>query len=438
MRVLFTVSDWPAHYFPMVPLGWALQAAGHEVRVACAPSQARTLERAGLTPVPVLGDLDMVFLTRFKNLTDIKAGTWRYRELPGLHPDTGEELASLDGFDFTGYAQECKRRIAAETGKGLAGVLEFARAWRPGLVVHDRLSMEGIFAARALGVPHVAHLWGPVGTREDDPELHPLPVDYTRAFPRHGLPEMGPGLVEYVIDPCPPGLTPPTAATRLPVRYVPYNGPGAMEPWALEAPERPRVCVLWSNSVSRSYGAASYLVPRVVRALAGQDLDIVLPVHPDDVAALGELPANVRVVEQFPLHLLLPTCDAMVHHGGAGSVMTAATAGVPQLALTFGPEQDADGARLAATGAGRHLTGDRATPELIRSAVAALLSDPAHRAAARRLRAGNEARPAPDRLVPVLEHLAATGRLPADTAPEPGAAAPSARAAAVTAASAAL
>ncbi|MBL1106868.1 DUF1205 domain-containing protein [Streptomyces sp. 5-8] len=427
MRVLFTVSDWPTHYFPMVPLGWALQAAGQEVRVACAPSQARTLERAGLTPVPVLGDLDMVFLSRFKNLTDIKAGTWRYPGLPGLHPDTGEELESLDGFDFAGYAQECKRRIAGETGKGLAGVLAFARAWQPDLVVHDRHSMDGIFAARALGVPHVAHLWGPVGTEEDDPELHPLPVDYTRAFPRHGLPEMGPGLVEYVIDPCPPSLAPPTGATRLPVRYVPYNGPGAMAPWALEPPARPRVCVLWSNSVGRTYGTASYLVPRVVGALAGQDLDIVLPVHPDDVATLGELPDNVRVVEQFPLHLLLPTCDAIVHHGGAGCVMTAAAAGVPQLALTFGPEQDADGSRLAATGAGRHVTGDRATPELIRSAVTALLSDPSYRAAAARLRTENGARPAPDRLVPVLEHLASTGRLPATPA-APHTASPSAAA----------
>ncbi|SEB30878.1 UDP:flavonoid glycosyltransferase YjiC, YdhE family [Streptomyces misionensis] len=423
MRVLFTVSDWPAHYFPMVPLGWALQAAGHEVRVACAPSQVTAVSGAGLSAVPVLGDLDMVFLARFQNLTDIRAGTWRYPELPGLHPDTGEELAGLDGFDFETYATECRRRIARETATGVAGVLELVRSWRPDLVVHDRLSMEGVLAARALGVPHVAHLWGPVGTAESDPRLHPLPVDYTRAFPRNGLPEMGPELIEYVIDPCPPSLAPPTRATRLPVRYVPYNGPGAMEPWALEPPARPRVCVLWSNSVSTSYGAGSYLAPRVVRALAGLDVEVVVPVHPDDAARLGELPPNVRTVERFPLHLLLPSCAAIVHHGGAGTVMTAAAAGVPQLALTFGPEQDADGGRLAATGAGLHITGDRATEAAVRGAVAALLGGPTHRAAAGRLAGENAARPVPADLVGPLERLAATGELPEPAATGPAAAA---------------
>ena len=416
MRVLFTVSDWPSHYFPMVPLGWALQAAGHEVRVVCAPSQAPFVGNTGLTPVPVLGDLDMVFLTRFKNLGDIKAGTWPYPDLPGLHPDSGEELASLDGFDFAGYALECRRRIARETTTGMAGVLDFARAWRPDLVVHDRLSLEGVLAGRALGVPHVAHLWGPVGTDEDDTEVHPLPVDYTRAFPRHGLPDMGPELIEYAIDPCPPSLEPPTAATRLPVRYVPYNGPGAMTPWALEEPRRPRVCVLWSNSVSTSYGQRAYLAPRVVGALAGLDAEVVLPAHPDDMPSLGELPSNVTVVEQFPLHLLLPGCAAIVHHGGSGVTMTAVAAGVPQVALTFGPELDANGVRLAATGAGVHLTGDRADAEAVRSAVTAVLSDPSYRGAARRLREENDARPAPGELVPLLERLASNGRLAADEA----------------------
>lgn len=409
MRVLFTVSDWPAHYFPMMPLGWALRAAGHEVLVVCASSQAAAVGNAGLTPVPVLGDLDMVFLIRFKNLNDIKAGRWRYPGLPGLHPGTGEELASLDGFDFDEYTLRCRRTIAAETETGVTGALAFAREWRPDLVVHDRLSMEGVLAARALGVPHVAHLWGPVGTEESDPELHPLPVDHTRAFARNGLPPMGPELIDHVIDPCPPCLEPPTSAQRIPVRYVPYNGTGAMATWAVEPPERPRVCVMWSNSVSSSYGAGSYLVPRVVDALAGLDVELVLPVHPTDVAGLGDLPDNVRVVEQFPLDLLLPTCDAIVHHGGAGSVMTAVARGVPQLALTFGPEQDADGARLAATGAGLHLTGDRADEDAIRTAVAALLGDPAHREAARRLREENAARPVPADLVPVLERLARTG-----------------------------
>jgi hypothetical protein len=355
----------------------------------------------------------MVFLARFGNLTLIREGRWPYPGLPGLHPDTGEELATLEGFDFDAYADECKRRIVRETGRSNTGALEFARAWRPDLVVHDRLSLDGMLVAGVLGVPAVSHLWGPVGTDESDPVLWPLPVDYTRSFQRHGLAPMGPEHVRYVIDPCPAGMLPPVHGTRLPVRYVPYNGPGAMGTWALDEPLRPRVCVLWSDSVSRSYGAGSYLVPQVLAALAEEDVEVVLPGHPEDLALVGDLPANVTVVGRFPLHLLLPTCSALVHHGGAGSMMTAAVAGVPQLTLTFGPEQDADGARLAGTGAGLHLTGDQADPAAIRRAVRELLDVPSHREAANRLCAQTGQRPTPAELVPVLEALAANGELTA-------------------------
>src|SRR4051812_34880722 len=53
MRVLFTTWDWAGHFFPMVPLGWALRAAGHEVLVATDPGFAPTVTGAGLPALPV-------------------------------------------------------------------------------------------------------------------------------------------------------------------------------------------------------------------------------------------------------------------------------------------------------------------------------------------------------------------------------------------------
>jgi UDP:flavonoid glycosyltransferase YjiC (YdhE family) len=35
----------------------------------------------------------------------------------------------------------------------------------------------------------------------------------------------------------------------------------------------------------------------------------------------------------MPLHVLLPTCSAIVHQGGIGGVLTAVVAGVPQLVI---------------------------------------------------------------------------------------------------------
>ena len=56
---------------PMVPLAWALRAAGHDVRVAVQPSFAATVTSAGLTAVPVGRD----------------RSTWR---LAGMFPEETE------------------------------------------------------------------------------------------------------------------------------------------------------------------------------------------------------------------------------------------------------------------------------------------------------------------------------------------------------------
>jgi UDP:flavonoid glycosyltransferase YjiC (YdhE family) len=404
MRVLVSVSGWPAHYFPMVPLGWALRAAGHEVQVACPASQAAAVQGAGLSPVPILGDLDMAYLLRFSNLWAASEGNWPYSWAP-IHPETGEAV-DLASFDMDAFIQKAKRHIALQSKAGFEAALEFAAAFRPDLVLHDRMSAEGLLAAKVQGVPAVAHLWGPVGTAETDPELYPLPVDYTRAFPRHDAGTLDADAISHVIDPSPAQIAPPVRGQRLGIRYVPYNGPGAAPATLPPAGDRPRVCVVWSNSMSAMYGAGAYLVPTIIEALAGLDAEVILPVHADDAGALGDLPPNVTVLGQTPLHLLLPGCTAVVHHGGAGCAMTALDAGLPQLALTFGAEQDAIGRRIAATGAGRHFPGHRATASQIQAAVQDLIATPEPAAVAARLAGENQARPTPAQVTAELEELA--------------------------------
>lgn len=404
MRVLCTVSGWPAHYFPMVPLGWALRAAGHEVLVACPPSQAGAVRRAGLPAAGVLGELDMAYLSRFANLWSAQAGTWPY-PWPPLHPESGDPV-ELASFDAAGYIDTAKRHIAAQSKAGFEAAIGLAAGWRPDLVLHDRLSADGLLAAKVTGRPAVAHLWGPVGTDETEPDLYPLPVDYTRAFPRYGAGTLDAEAISHVIDPCPDPLSPPVRGTRIPVRYLPYNGPGS-PPQPPAGRGRPRVCVIWSNSMSRMYGTGAYLVPQIVAALAPMDVDVLLPVHPDDIDALGPLPPQVQLLGQAPLHLVLPGCAAVVHHGGAGCAMTALQAAVPQLMLAFGAEQQAIGRRFAATGAARYLPGHQATAAQIQDAVTDLLTAGGYRDAARELARANQARPSPADVVGVLEDLAA-------------------------------
>src|SRR5204862_7509859 len=114
-----------------------------------------------------------------------------------------------------------------------------------------------------------------------------------------------------------------------------------------------------------------------------------------------------------PLGLVVRRCDGLVQQGGECTAVTAAAAGVPQLAISRKPAAEVAPGRLVAVGAGIHLRyqelqDNPASAEVIRDAVARLLADPAYRQAATRLRAEIESQPTPADLVPALTALART------------------------------
>jgi len=118
----------------------------------------------------------------------------------------------------------------------------------------------------------------------------------------------------------------------------------------------------------------------------------------------------VRLLGRYPLDRLLWHADVVVHHGGAGCVMTAVAAGVPQLALPFGPEQESIARRVEAAGAGRVVPGPVADVETVRDALAWLVDDFASVAAARDLAVAHAAAPGPAELVGSLVDLVAARR----------------------------
>nr|WP_189999873.1 nucleotide disphospho-sugar-binding domain-containing protein [Streptomyces rubradiris] len=198
-----------------------------------------------------------------------------------------------------------------------------------------------------------------------------------------------------------------TTAPRLPVRYVPYNAPGALPAWLIEPPTRPRVCITWGISTVRMIGdAVTGPLSRVVEAVSALGVDVVLAVSAATRAALGTVPDGVRVAESLPLHLLLPSCRAIVHQGGVGTALTAGVYAVPQLTVTQFSDQMAVGDVLAAGGAGRHLLHDEATVERITSHVLGLLDDQECLQAAKLLQREIVSQPAPAALVPRLVQLA--------------------------------
>ncbi|MFD7506302.1 glycosyltransferase [Streptomyces sp. NPDC059850] len=357
--------------------------------------------------------MDMTVRGRLHNFRMAEFGAWPFSELP-LHPLTGEPLQSLDEFDMNAWSRENHDWAIGVVARSSDAAVEFARWWLPDLVVHDIMSFEGPLIGKVLDIPAILQLWGPVGPDDDVPGAPPgasfVPMDPSGAFPRYGVGQMGPHVYEHVIDPSPISARPPLKAERLSIRHVPYNGPGARLPQGERGSAGPpRVCVVWGTSVSGIYGPISFAVPRIVDALAGLGAEVLVLLAGADRKRMERavtLPPGVRLMERTPLHLLMPSCDVVIHHGGAGCAMTALTAGVPQLAISTGLDQEVIAGRIATAGAARSLSNAQADEEAIRTAVTSLLTDPAHSSAARRLRDEMESLPTPAALVSSLSALA--------------------------------
>jgi len=410
VRVLFNCHPDAQHLYPLVPLAWAVRAAGHEVRIAAGPASVDTIVHTGLPAVPVGPELPPPTSKDDADTLTVLA----HRQFP---PDWPLHTELLDDGHRT-VLELLGRRSAAFAEYSVDELVSYARFWRPDIVVHDTGAFAGAVAAAALGVPNVRFLTG-VGLRPMEARVgstEPTP-EYAALFERRGLPvRMPPSLT---IDPSPPSLRIPVPQPWREVRYVPYNGAGVEPSWLGRDPGRPRICVTSGLSLARvvrRIGPPALEPFRLaIAALSTLDVEVVLTTTSNQLEVIGDLlgglPRNVRAVASLPLNLLLPHCVLIVHQAGDGTALTASAAGIAQLALTRKPDPALTGGRLAAAGVGIHLRyqdleQDPEAGEVIRSAAEKLLGNPAYTEAAVRLRAEIEDQPAPAALVPELEALA--------------------------------
>ncbi|MEJ3653047.1 nucleotide disphospho-sugar-binding domain-containing protein [Actinomycetes bacterium KLBMP 9759] len=395
MKVLVVTWGWRSHLYPLVPLAWALRSAGHDVVVAGPPDLVGAITDAGLPAVPVGGLLDFA---------EVAAGqVGPVADGPSVE---GADRGGVDGLPPTITADGVAFRYAAAM---LPELVDFGRFHRPDLVLHEPGNLAAAVAAAALRVPSVRLLWGPDhGTRlrlDVDAVLGPLVggLGLGRALDPADVALDG----TLTLDPCPPPMQVPLPVTTLPIRFVPYNGTAVLPGWLRRPSQRPLVCLTRGTLMAAMGLDTRFDLVGAVRALAELDVTVVLALSGVDLTGVA-LPADVRVCTgALALHLLLPRCAAVVHQGGAGTTMTAAACGVPQLVVPAVADQHFNAERVVRTGAGTALPVERAGPGAVRDAVAALLADPGRQAMASELRRRSDARPAPSATVPHLEQLAA-------------------------------
>lgn len=382
MRVLMMVHPTPTHLLPTAPLAWALRAAGHDPVHLVLPNVLPTALSAGLSAVAVGEPFD-------------EAAFLRARLPPGTSPVAA--LGRPDGLFWKAVALTQVQRARDTVADYTEAALELA----PDLVVADPMELAGRLVAARLGVPLVRHRFGldPLtGTFEE------TATGKLRVMCRQlGLDERA-SQAQLILDPCPPRLQDRAARAGLSYRYVPYNGPGSAPGWLRRRGERRRICITM-GTLAQNFGVAPLLETVVSEAAGLGEVEVLLAARGAD-ERLAALP-GVRLVTGSPLHQFLDTCDLVVHHGGAGSTLTSACAGVPQLVLPQQGDQYGNADRILDSGAGSMIAGpEQLDRPRLRAALSELLGEPSYRRAAGALRLHVQAQPPPAAVVGVLERLA--------------------------------
>jgi UDP:flavonoid glycosyltransferase YjiC (YdhE family) len=372
MRILFAFVGGRGHLEPLVPIARAAASAGHTVAFAAPPSLVSTVETLGFEAFAVGPD----------------AAHSPSRRIPLREVDPERE------------EREFRDRFVARGARIRAtGAIELGRDWQPDLVVCEETELGTTVAAERLGLPYATVLVTAAGSFVRA-EVVAEPLNDLRA--EHGLGpdrDLAAPSRYLVLCPFPPSFRDPA-----------YPLPATAHSIRLHTPEPARS--VGSPVVYFTLGTvfnleSGDLFERVLAGMSELPIEVVATVGPQiDPDELGPLPGNARVERYVPHGAVLPRCSAVVSHGGSGTVVAALAYGRPQVVLPMGADQPLNAARCEELGVGVVLDAVTAGPEALREAVSVVLSDPAYRSAAERVRDEIAALPDAAHAVTLLEQLA--------------------------------
>ncbi|MBI3366893.1 MAG: glycosyl transferase family 1 [Burkholderiales bacterium] len=385
MRILFFAEAVTlAHVARPLALAGALTPGRHEIVIACHPRYAAFADAGPWRRV----DLNSIAPAQFTQALARGAPVF---DLPTLQAYVAEDRALIAQHRPDVVVGDF--RLSLSVSARLAGVPYIAISnayWCPGYA--GGYALPVLPMTRFMPVALASLLFNIA--RPLAFALHCRPLNRLRR--QHGLPGFGNDLrraytdADHVLiadDPSLYRVDGPTAMQTA-IGSLAWSPPIAPPPWWNEpAPaDTPDVYVTLGSSGPRAMLAAALraLAPLPVRVIASSA----------GAAAPTDLPPNARIAPYLPGDAAAARSRLVICNGGSLTVQQALAVGVPVLGLASNMDQFLNMAPIVAAGAGLTLRADRATPASIRSASQALLSHPAHAAAARALQARMQPDPA--------------------------------------------
>lgn len=356
MKILFCAVSGLGHINPLLPLADACTARGHEVAFATAPDMTDHLERHG-------------YHLHAAGPTDAERSALA-AELRG--DDAGAGIAFAFGVLFS--------QIHAP--RMLPDLLRVMDEFRPALLVCESAELATPLAGTLRGAPWLHHSYGVLRPAR---AWELATASLARLWAEHGLqvPERAGMFDGEYVDVCPPALQTDEIASvprRRSLRIV--DAPAGPR----RLPSRPHVLVTFGTVFNRQQALVD-----VVGTISALPIDATVTLGPG--ASLPKAaPDNVRVVEYAPLSDVLPTCAAVITHGGSGTVLASLAHGVPLLAMPQGADNTLNAERVEAAGAGLQVTDIDQLP----TALDRLLTDQTFQDAAATVADQINAMPAPD------------------------------------------
>ena len=399
-RLLLGAFGDPGHAFPMLALGRALAARGHEVTLQTWRRWREAVQAEGM---------------RF-------AAAPEYHVFPTLERPLKPYQAVV--------------RAARET-------LPLVEELRPDAVVADILTLAPAMAAELCGVPVatlVPHVWPVVergwppyaiGARRPRTALgHALwgGLDgLTRAGLERGREELNETRARLGLAPLARvhgGISEDLAlVATFPQLEYPRQWPASVHvvgPLAWELPcedvelpggDAPLVLVAPSTVHDPDFR----LVRATLRALAGEPVRVLAAWNrrPAPAGVTVDVPPNARLVDWLSYSRVMPRCDVVVCHAGHGTVARALEAGCVVVACPAAGDMAENAARIDWAGVGVRLPGRFVAPGPLRLAVRRALGDGAMRARAGELAAWSAGHDSAGRAAELVEAFAAGARAPA-------------------------